>query len=94
MEQVYGYQGTEWVLVSHMFQAPMYYISYAASMVPALELFDLAQTDPDAAKTAYFNILMREPYAGLDEVLAQYGLDPVFSDNTIQKIAAILKQYL
>ena len=45
LQQVYGYQGTEWVLISHTFQTPMYYISYAVSMVPALELFDLAQSD-------------------------------------------------
>lgn len=94
MEEVYEYLGTEWVLVSHTFQAPMYYISYAASMVPALELYDLAQTDPGAAKTAYFNILMRDPYVGLDEVLEKNGLDPAFSEYTIRKIAEILKLHL
>ena len=94
LQEVYGYLGTEWVLVSHTFQSPLYYISYAASMVPALELFDLAQSDPSAAKTAYFNIIMRDSYAGLDEVLKQNGLDSVFSETTIARIAEILKQYV
>ena len=94
LKEVYGYQGTEWVLVSHTFQTPLYYISYAASMVPALELFDLAKSDPAAAKTAYFNIMMRDPYAMLGEVLQDNGLDPVFSDSTIARIAKILEQYV
>ena len=94
LQEVYGYRGTEWVLVSHTFQSPLYYISYAASMVPALELFDLAQSDPAAAKTDYFNITMRDSYAGLDEVLQKNGLDSVFSEATISRIAEILKQYV
>ncbi len=94
LEQVYGYRGTEWVLISHTFQTPFYYVSYAASMVPALELFDIARSDPVAAKTIYFNILMREQYANLGDVLSKSGLDPVFSDQTIAHIAQILKQYI
>ena len=93
VQEVYGYQGTEWVLISHTFQTPMYYISYAASMVPALELFDLAQSDKEAAKAAYFNIVMREPYEVLGEVLAKNGLAPVFSKDTIARIAKILDAY-
>ncbi len=72
----------------------MYYISYAASMVPALELFDLAQSDKEAAKAAYFNIVMREPYETLGDVLARNGLDPVFSQETIAQIADILETYV
>ncbi len=93
LEQVYGYQGTEWVLISHTFQTPMYYISYAASMVPALELFDLSRSDPAAAKNAYFNILLRESYISLSDILEKNGLAPVFSENTIAQIADVLKGY-
>lgn len=93
LQEVYGYQGTEWVLISHTFQTPLYYISYAASMVPALELFELAQNDPEAAKTAYFQILMRKPYESLGDVLAENNLDPVFSEGTIEQIARILRAY-
>ncbi len=93
LQDVYGYQGTEWVLISHTFQTPMYYISYAASMVPALELFELAQRDAGAAKAAYFNIITRKSYESLGDVLTQNGLDPVFSEGTISRIAEILKAY-
>ena len=94
LDEVYGYQGTEWVLISHTFQYPLYYISYAVSMVPALELLELSQRDAEAAKTAYFNIMMREPYADLNEELSKNGLGDVFSEDTIARIADILEAYL
>ena len=93
LQQVYGYQGTEWVLISHTFQTPMYYISYAVSMVPALELFDLAQSDMESAKNAYFNIITRKSYETLGDVLKRNGLASVFDQNTIREIASILKEY-
>ena len=94
LDEVYGYQGTEWVLISHTFQYPLYYISYAVSMVPALELLELSQRDAEAAKTAYFNILMRPQYAELGEELSKNGLGDVFADDTIARIADILETYL
>lgn len=90
LEDVYGYKGTEWVLITHTFQTPLYYISYAASIVPALELYELSQTDEAAACDLYFNILMRDPYATFKETLEQNGLSSIFSDSTIQQIAAIV----
>lgn len=92
LDDVYGFTGTEWVLISHTFQTPLYYISYAVSMVPALELFELSQSDEAAAKSTYFSILMRAPYASFKEVLEQNGLSSVFLDSTIQRIAAIVDQ--
>ncbi len=94
LDEVYGYQGTEWVLISHTFQYPLYYISYAVSMVPALELLELSHRDTEAAKTAYFNILMREQYADLGDELNKNGLGDVFSEDTIARIADILETYL
>ncbi len=92
LDEVYGYEGTEWVLISHTFQTPMYYISYAVSMVPALELFEESQSDPVAARAAYFAILNRDQYAQLQSVLLENGLAPVFSEATIKRIATLLEQ--
>jgi oligoendopeptidase F len=92
-DEVYGMKGTEWVLVSHTFQTPMYYISYAVSMVPALELFDLSLTDPQGARETYFDIMRRDSYSQLQTVLRENGLSPIFSDSTISQIAARLDQY-
>ncbi|MEN6338849.1 MAG: M3 family metallopeptidase [Clostridiaceae bacterium] len=92
LDEVYGYTGTEWALISHTFQTPMYYISYAVSMVPALELYELAQDDPVGARTAYFNILQRAQYDPLQSVLEENGLSSVFSEATIKKVAILLEK--
>ncbi len=92
LDDVYGYQGTEWALITHTFQTPLYYISYAVSIVPALELYEMSQSDETAAKDAYFNILMRDPYAKFKATIEQNGLSSVFSNVTIKQIAAIVDQ--
>ncbi|MPM61221.1 hypothetical protein SDC9_108078 [bioreactor metagenome] len=92
LDEVYGYTGTEWVLISHTFQTPLYYISYAVSMVPALELYELSQDDPTGARNAYFNIIKRSQSMQFQEVLQQNGLSSVFSDATMQKIASLLEK--
>ncbi len=80
------------MLISHTFQTPLYYISYAVSMVPALELYELSQDDPTGARNAYFNIIKRSQSMQFQEVLAQNGLSSVFSDATMQKIASLLEK--
>jgi M3 family oligoendopeptidase len=92
LDDVYGYQGTEWVLITHTFQSPLYYISYAVSIVPALELFELSQTDETAAKNTYFNILMRDPFSKFIVTIDRNDLSSVFSNVTIKQIAAIVDQ--
>lgn len=92
LDEVYGYTGTEWALISHTFQTPLYYISYAVSMVPALELYELSQDDPTGARNAYFNIIKRSQSMQFQEVLEQNGLSSVFADATMQKIALLLEK--
>ena len=92
--EVYAYNGTEWVTVPHTFQTPMYYISYAASMVPALELWEIAQTDFVSARTAYLKIIDRAPYTGFRDELKQTGLSGIFDEATIAGIARMLATQL
>ena len=92
LDEVYGYTGTEWALISHTFQTPLYYISYAVSMVPALELYELSHDDPNGARNAYFNILQRAPSDQLKDVLEKNGLSSVFADATMKQIAALLEK--
>lgn len=94
LDEVYGYQGTEWVLISHTYQSPLYYISYAVSMVPSLELYEISQSDPQAARENYFSILMRSQYDQLQSVLSESGMPSVFSETTIRDIADLLEQTL
>ena len=92
--ELYGYTGTEWAMIPHTFQSPMYYISYAVSMLAATELYDLLQTDPDAAKTAYLSILHREKSATFSETLREVGIADPFSTFTIRRIADLLEEKL
>ena len=51
-----------WVYIGHLFEAPMYYISYAASGFAALQLWDISRTDMDSAKEIYMKILGSDAY--------------------------------
>lgn len=87
---LYGYTGCEWTMIPHTFQTPMYYISYATSMIASLELWDLAQTDANAARNAYLTILQRGPYTDFRETLVAAGLADPLSADTIADIAQVL----
>ena len=89
-----GYEGTYWTLIPHTFQSPMYYISYATSMIGAMQIFDLSQTDYAAAVLAYKNILYRPKDAAFRETLQAVGLSDPMDPQTIRDIAASLKTVL
>ena len=64
-----------WMDVSHNFESPFYYISYAASALASLQILELSEQDRDAALRLY-NDLVRigaydKPY---EEVLREVGL--------------------
>ena len=46
-----------WVYITHTFERPLYYISYAASAVVALQIWTMSQEDYDAAVDVYLDIL-------------------------------------
>lgn len=93
MQELYGFTGTEWVGIPHTFQSPMYYISYATSMILSMELWDKSQSDYDAARRAYFAILQREPYAKLRSTAALNGLSDPLGEGTIEHLADTLAGY-
>ena len=56
----YGYNETEdtdWMLIPHTFESPLYYISYAMSVLPTFDLWYTAQQDRDAAIETYLSIV-------------------------------------
>lgn len=91
---LYGYTGMEWVMIPHTFQSPMYYISYAVSMLAALEVWQLSETDYDAGRTAYLTILMREEYAPMRETVQNAGCSDPISADTVKALANVLKSAL
>lgn len=58
-----------WAYVPHSFSDPMYYLSYAISALPALELWSLAQTDPAYAKACYADFCVLSNQNGFEKGL-------------------------
>ena len=51
-----------WMNVSHNFESPFYYISYAVSTLASLQLWAMAEHDRDAAIRTYNDLLSRGAY--------------------------------
>ncbi|MDO4543442.1 MAG: hypothetical protein Q4C01_02715 [Clostridia bacterium] len=91
---LYGYSGTEWAMIHHHFQSPMYYISYATSMLGALQVFAAGTEDYDAACHAYLSIQSRPQYSKFRETLISAGLSDPFDETLINEIATTIRSYL
>ena len=94
MVDLYGFAGTEWAVIPHTFQSPLYYISYAVSVIPALELYVMAEENEDAAAATYRAVLHRTTYTALREVMAENGLSDPLAEQTIIALAKALEQPL
>ena len=79
-----------WVYISHLFEQPCYYISYAASALPALDLWLQSLEDREAAVDAY----MRVSAARTDEWFLDVLYDNGLCDITDRRDVARLSQGL
>lgn len=84
-----------WSVIPHNFHYPFYYISYAASIIPALELFILSQSDRPAALQAYLDVLTfgdgRYDFAALME---RVGLGSPFQREALSQLADGFRVFL
>ena len=65
----------DWVYVPHNFESPLYYISYAASALAAIQIWEQAQADLQAGVDAWKAVMGRDAYTeGYMSVLEQCGL--------------------
>ena len=84
-----------WVYVSHNFEAPLYYLSYAVSSLASLQLWDMAQEDMDAAMTSYLSILGQSAYdEGYMQVLENAGLRLFTETGAVEDICEPVLQEL
>lgn len=94
---VYGEDEEEsffWVDISHNFQSPMYYISYATSALSALDLWLMSLEDRDRAVDIYLDLAdmgMRRPYR---ETVEAVGLRDVFRERTMRQLAEGIRDRL
>ena len=76
-----------WVYISHNFAQPLYYISYAASAMAALQLWDLAQTDFPAAAETYMSVLRHGSYnMSYSQVLEECGLRLFTEEGAVEAV--------
>lgn len=89
-----GYE-TEWMGVSHNFENPFYYISYAVSAIGALELYKLMEDSWEQGVDKYLTVCaMDTEYYYYSEALAEAGLRDVFDLGTYSSIAQQLEESL
>lgn len=78
--------GYVWVDIMHNFESPMYYISYATSIIPSLEILEISMTDREEAIRIYNELVRSDPELTFSETLDELGLGSPFDDETIVKV--------
>ena len=86
LDALYG-SDPYWVYVSHLFEQPCYYISYAASALPALDLWLLSLDDRDAAVDAYMKVSAARTDEWFLDVLHDNGLCDLTSRRDVARLA-------
>lgn len=85
--------GESWTEIAHTFRAPMYYISYAVSMLAAMQLMLRYNGDPNGAIDSYRTILMRPFGATFRDTVRQAGLSDPFADGVVSDITDALRAF-
>ena len=75
-----------WVSVSHTYESPMYYISYATSALSALDIWAASLDDRDAAIDSYMKISAVAPDMAYKEALKECGLRNIFNKGAVKAI--------
>lgn len=82
-----------WCLVTHTFAMPFYYISYATSLVPALEIFEKSLTNRKTAIKTYINLVNQGTEETFLNTLKSAGLGSPFYEGTIAAIGEAIGDY-
>ncbi len=82
-----------WVRIQHLFLYPFYYISYAVSLVPSLEIY-AASLENRAEGVAMYNALLATSVdcGGFMDLMEKSGFANPFEEQTILKIADIVEE--
>ena len=76
-----------WVYVSHLFEQPCYYISYAASALPALDLWLQSIDDRAAAVDAYMKVSAARTDEWFLDVMYDNGLCNITDRRDVTRLA-------
>ena len=76
-----------WVYISHLFEQPCYYISYAASALPALDLWLRSLDDRGAAVDAYMKVSAARTDEWFLDVMYDNGLCDITDRRDVTRLA-------
>ncbi len=98
VDEKYGLQGfigpDSWFEISHVFESPLYYISYGTSALASFEIFTLAREDWEAGVDCYLSLTAVPTTETYCEVLEDAGLANIFEPGTIKELCASLAKTL
>ncbi len=84
-----------WVYISHSFDSPLYYISYATSALAALQLWEQSRENYDAAVVHYMDIVRAGAYEkGYLQVMKEAGLRSFRSEGVVEDVCQPVLDYL
>lgn len=85
---------TLWCEITHTFIAPFYYVSYAMSAIPSLEIYALSRSDRKEAIRIYNNVVDETGYRTFEKVLEDNGLSSPFEKEAYEKITELVNDLL
>ncbi len=101
LAEQYGYlfgedeeESYDWIEVSHNFQSPLYYISYATSALSSLDLWLASLKDRDRAVDIYMELVDLSLSLPYRQTIKEVGLRDIFRKKTIPDMAEELAGYL
>lgn len=83
----------DWIEVSHNFQSPLYYISYATSALSSLDLWLLSLEDREEAVEIYLRLAALSLSLPYRQTMREVGLRDIFQPETIPEMAEELGRF-
>lgn len=84
----------QWMENVHMFEQPMYYISYAVSAIAAFEIWEESIDDWKAGTETYLTFVEQGCNTGIRDAVSACGLSNVLSESTVRELADAVSEYL
>lgn len=89
-----GAECYDWIEISHNFQNPLYYISYATSALSSLDIWLLSVEDRDKAVDIYLDLAALSLSLPYRQAMEEVGLRDIFRRETIPEMAMELEECL
>lgn len=84
-----------WIFVSHNYDSPLYYISYAASALAALQIWSLSREDYAAAVDTWRSVVQAGAYdRSYAALMRDCGLKSFADENAVEEVCAPVLDHL